>query len=128
MADFVYTDRSSMKGRLILVLCILIFFVIIGTFFYHYAEDWSYVDSFYFAAISLSTRGYGELHPSTAIAKIFTVGYLLLGVALIVYTLSNFIGYFIKYQEPAIKKKIGNIASRISPPKKDRWVVINPRK
>jgi len=98
--------------------------LIIGTFFYHFVEGWSYVDSFYFSAISLSTRGYGELHPSYAISKIFTVFYLFVGVALILYALSTFIGYYVQYHEQGIHKKVNSIVNHIAPRKKERWLVL----
>ena len=51
-----------------------------GTVVYHLLEDWSWVDSFYFSAIALSTVGFGDLSPTTDGSKLFTVLYLAIGI------------------------------------------------
>jgi hypothetical protein len=56
----------------------------IGTLFYHAVEGWSLLNAFYFCVVSLATVGYGDLTPTTAVAKAFTVVYLLLGVGVLV--------------------------------------------
>lgn len=45
----------------------------IGTVFYKLVEGWSWVDSFYFTMVTLTTVGYGDLAPSSDIAQLFTV-------------------------------------------------------
>ena len=43
-----------------------------GTLIYHYLEDWSYLDSFYFSVVTLTTIGYGDFSPQTDGGKLFT--------------------------------------------------------
>jgi voltage-gated potassium channel len=57
--------------------------LVIGTLFYHWFEGWSYLDSLYFCVISLATIGYGDLAPTTPAAKIFTIIYVINGVAIL---------------------------------------------
>ena len=54
-----------------------------GTVFYRQVEDWSWLDSFYFTIITLTTVGYGDLSPTTPGSKIFTVAYLIVGIGLL---------------------------------------------
>jgi hypothetical protein len=55
----------------------------IGTIAYRLFEDWSWVDSLYFCVVAVTTVGFGDLSPTSDGAKIFTVFYILSGVAII---------------------------------------------
>ena len=57
--------------------------ILIGTLCYHFIEGWSYVDSLYFSVVTLTTIGFGDLHPVTDGGKLFTVAYVILGVVII---------------------------------------------
>jgi voltage-gated potassium channel len=54
-----------------------------GTLFYHWAEGWSYLDALYFSVVSLGTVGYGDLTPTTPIARMFTIVYLINGIVIL---------------------------------------------
>ncbi|MEW6769287.1 MAG: potassium channel family protein [Pseudomonadota bacterium] len=53
-----------------------------GTIFYHFQEGWSWLDSAYFSVIALTTVGDATLSPSNGLSKIFTMGYSLCGIGL----------------------------------------------
>ncbi len=57
--------------------------LLVGTLFYHWAEGWSYLDSLYFCVVSLATVGYGDLTPTTPIARLFTMVYLINGIVIL---------------------------------------------
>lgn len=59
---------------------ILVFF---GTTVFHWLEGWSWVDSFYFCVISLTTVGYGDFTPTTSLTKVITVFYILNGIGIL---------------------------------------------
>ena len=54
-----------------------------GTVVHRVLEDWSWVDSLYFSVVSVTTVGLGDLVPSSDSSKLFTVFYVMCGVALI---------------------------------------------
>lgn len=58
-------------------------FLLFGTVVYHWLEGWSYLDALYFCVISLATVGYGDLTPTTAASKAFTIVYVINGVAIL---------------------------------------------
>ncbi len=55
----------------------------VGTMLYHWLEDWSWIDAFYFSAIAVTTVGFGDLVPTTDGAKLLTVGYIIAGIGII---------------------------------------------
>jgi hypothetical protein len=55
--------------------------LVIGTLSYHYLENWSWTQSFYFTVCTLTTVGYGDLYPTSDTSRIFTAIFALAGVA-----------------------------------------------
>ncbi len=74
----VLRDKDS-RPAFLWALCTLL----IGMFFYHWVEGWSYLDSLYFCVVSLGTVGYGDFTPTTPVAKIFTMVYLINGIVIL---------------------------------------------
>ncbi len=54
-----------------------------GTLFYRQTEGWSLLDSFYFSVVTLTTVGYGDLSPTTAAGKVFTILYIFVGLGIV---------------------------------------------
>ncbi len=57
--------------------------ITLGGVFYHNIEGWSWLDSYYFTIITLTTVGYGDFSPQTDLGKIFTMIYVVLGLGII---------------------------------------------
>lgn len=74
-----YVDRYGFR----LVTAGVMLLLGIATLVYHSLEDWGWVDSLYFSVVAGTTVGFGDLAPSTDASKLFTVFYILLGVAAI---------------------------------------------
>lgn len=55
-----------------------------GTVFYHTVEGWSWIDAFYFCAMTAATVGVSEFSPQTDIGKLFTVLFLFVGVGVFI--------------------------------------------
>jgi len=59
----------------------LLLILLSGTLFYHGQEGWSWLDSLYFAVVSLIPTGINTgLSPATDFGKVFTMFYLVVGV------------------------------------------------
>ncbi len=70
--------------------------LISGTLFYWRFEDWTLLDSLYFSVITLTTVGYGDLAPTRAPTKVFTIVYILLGLGILVSFLSLVAGHAVE--------------------------------
>ncbi len=57
--------------------------IIVATVTYRALEGWNWVDSLYFSVVSVTTVGFGDLVPSSDASKLFTVFYVMSGIALI---------------------------------------------
>jgi voltage-gated potassium channel len=66
---------STVQGLLALTSTL----VAVASLFYAAVEDWSLLDSTYFAVVTIATIGYGDLVPRTAAGKIFTIVYVTCG-------------------------------------------------
>jgi voltage-gated potassium channel Kch len=54
-----------------------------GTLFFSQVEGWGLLDSLYFSVVTLTTVGYGDLSPTTAAGKVFTILYIFVGIGII---------------------------------------------
>ena len=70
----------ELRGLALLVVILFAF----GTVFYTLVEDRSGRDSLCFSVMTLLTVGYGDLVPTTAGSKVFTMLYVLIGVGILV--------------------------------------------
>lgn len=73
---------------------VLMLMLAAGTAVYMVAEGWSLLDAAYFSVITLTTIGYGDMHPTTDFAKLFTMGYVLVGVGLVFYIFTSLTRHF----------------------------------
>lgn len=81
-----------------------LFVLLAGTVFYHYQEGWKWLDSVYFCVITLSTIGYGDFSPVTDGGKIFTIGYIIVGIGIILSFINTVYHHFGKRQFAQMRK------------------------
>ncbi len=55
-----------------------------GTVFFRFVEGLAWLDSLYFCVITLTTVGFGDISPTTAAGKIFTMLYVVVGIGIFV--------------------------------------------
>ena len=73
--------RRSRDFRVLVRLVVLL--LLGGTAFYSLVEGWSPLDAFYFSATTLTTVGFGDPAPQTALGKLCTVIYIFVGLGII---------------------------------------------
>ena len=79
--------------RLLFLVLLLVPVVFFGTVFFHIVEGWSWIDSYFFSVVTLSTVGYGSLVPATTIGKIGTTIYIFLGLGIFAFVIQQFGAY-----------------------------------
>lgn len=75
---------KKVSGALISFITILL----LGGGIYTYLEDWSFIDSVYFSAVTITTLGYGDFVPVTTAGKLFTILFSISGIAIGLYILT----------------------------------------
>ena len=65
-----------------MILFIFVFLILIGTFGFHFIEEISIIDAFYFTIVSITTVGYGDVVPLTTVGKLFASMLLIGGISL----------------------------------------------
>jgi voltage-gated potassium channel len=83
-------DRSRGEVLAILV-CLPVVLLLLGSAGYMLVEGWGAFDSLYMSAITLTTVGYLEVHPLTTAGRMFTMGYLLVGVFTMFYAATELV-------------------------------------
>ena len=77
------------QTSLFLGVVLLVLWTLVGTIGFTFIEGWSLFDSFYMTILTISTVGYGEVHPLTGPGRIFTSLLIVLGISTAVYTFTR---------------------------------------
>ena len=91
-------------NKLIYAFVLVTVLLTIGTIFFHYNESWSYVDAFYFSAVTITTVGYGDLVPARDSTKIFISVYAIFSIGIMLYVLGSVISKHVEEQEKIFHK------------------------
>ncbi len=87
--------HRTYNNRFFLVVGLVVALLLGGTVGYILIEGWGWHDAFFMTVITLSTVGYGEVRPLTALGESFTVMLILLGVGGVAYTFSTLADYVV---------------------------------
>ncbi len=69
-------------------------------------EGWNVYDASYFCVVTLTTVGYGDLSPSTALSKLFVIYYVVVSIAIVSSYLAYFVGLLIDKQEELLLRRM----------------------
>lgn len=126
-------EKKRIVQKIISLLSIVVSLLLIGTIVYSRLEGWGFIDSVYFSTMTLTTIGYGDLHPTREITKVFTVFFALTGVAMMLYSLTVLGTHYIHYldtRKPIIEHRVKKAIKKINPlgEKEDSWIVLKEKK
>ena len=99
-------DKSKLEyERLITVIRSLfiymcVFAAIVGTF-----ENWSTLNSIWWAYVTITTIGYGDVTPATTPGMLLTLLYILIGMGYATEAISNVLQYYLAQLRETIKAK-----------------------
>jgi len=92
-------EISSLFDRVFSIFIIYLLVALMFSSIYRFLSHWepssfnapleSWMDSMYFSVVTITTLGYGEIHPTQAISKILVVSEVLLGLLLLVVMLGT---------------------------------------
>ena len=91
--------------RFRVVVSSLVLLLLMGTIIFHHLEDWSYIKSFYFSVVTLTTVGYGDLYPTTDGGRLVTAFYILFGVAIAISALTIVGDSYLRRRHSSISRR-----------------------
>jgi voltage-gated potassium channel len=105
------------EARIASVALVFASILLLGAVGYHWVEGWSWLESLYMATITVTTVGYGEIHPLSAGGRAFTIVLILLGVGGITYAFRTLADYVIAgelkgfLEERRMKRHVGMLSN-----------------
>jgi voltage-gated potassium channel len=74
----------------------LLVVIVAGVVGYKLIEGWNLLDSLYMTAMTITTVGYGEVHPLSSSGRVFSIFLMFAGVGGALYALSGIVGYVVE--------------------------------
>lgn len=119
---------GSLPPKVVTLFVILIvIYVFLSSVAYRFIEDWSYLDALYFAIVTISTVGYGDIVPKTSGGRVLNILFTLISFCGIFLLFRVIIGYVVDHQIAAIVRRI-QIRKKLDENNRSRWWGVSPRK
>lgn len=106
-----------MKGlRVLTLFATLMVLIASGTVYFRLVEGWTWLDSYFFTVVTLSTVGYGNLVPATAAGKIGTTVFILLGLGIFAVAIQQFGVFAMRKREEHTEWLVTHLGNSKGPP------------
>lgn len=99
---------TKIKPKIYVAVVTLLAWIAAGTFVFYRLEDWTRIQAFYFAVVTITTVGYGDFTPTTDASRLFTAIYILVGVSIGVVTLGVIGAEILEDRERRYLERIAN--------------------
>ncbi|HXX56808.1 MAG TPA: potassium channel protein [Thermodesulfovibrionales bacterium] len=80
---------NRLRKQFVFSLVLIVIVILSGTIGYMGIERWTVFDSLYMTVTTITTVGYGEVHPLSDMGRLFTLVLIVFGVSTILYTFNN---------------------------------------
>jgi len=80
--------------------------VLLGTVFFKFNEDWTWLDAFYWSVVTTTTVGYGDMSLSKESSRAFSFFFILLGFAFVGAAIGNVSAIQMERELEAKKRKV----------------------
>src|ERR1044072_7232101 len=77
------------RARIRIVLMAVLAAIAVGTVVFHLLEGWSILDSLYVTAQTVTTVGFCDITPRTALGRAFSTVFMIVGVGVVLYALTS---------------------------------------
>ena len=84
----------SPYARFLLALILIVALILSGVTGFMFIEGWSFSDSLYMTVVSISTVGFGEVHPLSTEGRYFTISLILVSLLIIGYIIATLMSFF----------------------------------
>lgn len=92
------TIDKQLQIKVYKALAVSVSIVTVGVLGYIFLFDYSFVDALYMTIITMTTIGFGEVHPFGTAEKLYTIGLILTSLVIFGYAVSSFSEYLISGQ------------------------------
>lgn len=103
------------KSRLYRAIILILLIILLGVLGYMIISGYGFVDALYMTVITITTVGFGEVHPFTNADKLFSVFLILTSISVVGYTVSSFSEYLVTgqlfqhFKHKKVEKKIAGL-------------------
>ncbi|MCZ6481541.1 MAG: potassium channel protein [candidate division NC10 bacterium] len=87
--DYLPVSFRKEQTSVMLGVSLLILWTLVGTLGFISIEGWSFLDAFYMTIITLSTVGFGEIHPLSSQGRLFATFLIVTGIGTAIYTFTR---------------------------------------
>ncbi|HET9220544.1 MAG TPA: potassium channel family protein, partial [Terriglobia bacterium] len=86
------------ERRFLKILALMVGLLVFGTLSFHFVEGWTLFDGFYMTLMTLTTVGYGEVHPLSPSGRIVASALMMLGVMTVFISIGVLVDVIIKIE------------------------------
>jgi len=104
--------RVSLKNILTLLL-LPVAIMVVGTLGFRFLEDLSFFDAFYLTVTTISTVGYGDIHPTNVGSRIFSIILVIFGIGTFLTIITNVTQLLIQRSQYRLRIRSLNMIVRV---------------